>query len=129
DVTRCCFLSCSILFVIVVYLSSFYPYPVLLFFFNATAPPEIYTLSLHDALPIWRRKVVAAPRRNHSAPAVARIQTGLPARTEFRSEEHTSELQSPDHLVCRLLLEKKKKTKENISNPKTRRHIVQCDIQ
>src|SRR5215216_2943019 len=70
------------------------------FFFNDTATTEIYTLSLHDALPIcsptsrpatWTR---APPRRSSSC-------------TPRRSEEHTSELQSPDHLVCRLLLEKK----------------------
>src|SRR2546429_5810410 len=77
----------------------------LLFFFNDTATTEIYTLSLHDALPIWR-----LPR---SRIAGSRI---IPARkpwrksppTRFRSEEHTSELQSRLHLVCRLLLEKKK---------------------
>src|SRR5258708_28273295 len=73
------------------------------FFFNDTATTEIYTLSLHDALPIW-----AAgwdPRRGRrSAWRFPRF----PGRTGRRSEEHTSELQSPDHLVCRLLLEKKK---------------------
>src|SRR5258708_35176244 len=94
----------------------------LFFFFNDTATTEIYTLSLHDALPIcrapgpydaqighagargWRRVRAAAGlpgfggrRRGHGRP-----------RAEGRSEEHTSELQSPDHLVCRLLLEKKK---------------------
>src|SRR5947208_7962510 len=70
-----------------------------LFFFNDTATTEIYTLSLHDALPI-------------SSPAGTRPSCGPPTRnpvaTTARSEEHTSELQSPDHLVCRLLLEKKK---------------------
>src|SRR5215216_8059141 len=72
------------------------------FFFNDTATTDIYTLSLHDALPI------SAQRR---ALPVVRIDKSY----EFdgpagrRSEEHTSELQSPDHLVCRLLLEKKKK--------------------
>src|SRR6266581_9669802 len=70
----------------------------LCFFFNDTATTEIYTLSLHDALPILR-DAHRAPRR------------GPPARRQgrlVRSEEHTSELQSPVHLVCRLLLEKKK---------------------
>src|SRR6266581_9264527 len=69
------------------------------FFFNDTATTEIYTLSLHDALPIsrcWRPRT----RVRHTSGAG-------PAR----SEEHTSELQSPVHLVCRLLLEKKKKKK------------------
>src|SRR5215216_5903174 len=68
------------------------------FFFNDTATTEIYTLSLHDALPILddrdRGRRRRPERHHHDRP---------------RSEEHTSELQSPDHLVCRLLLEKKKK--------------------
>src|SRR3990170_8543813 len=69
----------------------------LFFFFNDTATTEIYTLSLHDALPI------SAPR---SAGGRAR-RAATPRRApRSRSEEHTSELQSPDHLVCRLLLEK-----------------------
>src|SRR5947208_3904771 len=72
---------------------------LLSFFFNDTATTEIYTLSLHDALPI-SRPVPRSPRRSRRA--VRRF-----AWAE-RSEEHTSELQSPDHLVCRLLLEKKK---------------------
>src|ERR1039457_182303 len=67
------------------------------FFFNDTATTEIYTLSLHDALPIWRgRKPQRRLRRIHRA-----------AHDQHRSEEHTSELQSPCNLVCRLLLEKK----------------------
>src|SRR5215472_9639248 len=68
------------------------------FFFNDTATTEIYTLSLHDALPIW-----VGSFRAH--------QSGSPAQGhhhDHRSEEHTSELQSLRHLVCRLLLEKKK---------------------
>src|SRR6266446_10801619 len=69
------------------------------FFFNDTATTEIYTLSLHDALPI------RSPARL-SPPASRRGSTGSPKAT--RSEEHTSELQSPCNLVCRLLLEKKK---------------------
>src|SRR6202040_4440253 len=67
------------------------------FFFNDTATTEIYTLSLHDALPI------SPPRR--SAPASPRPRPGCGGP---RSEEHTSELQSRRDLVCRLLLEKKK---------------------
>src|SRR5579872_7627149 len=67
------------------------------FFFNDTATTEIYTLSLHDALPIWPR---ARPCRRRGTPWCC---------GRLRSEEHTSELQSRPHLVCRLLLEKKKK--------------------
>src|SRR5687768_18621112 len=77
------------------------------FFFNDTATTEIYTLSLHDALPIsaflpmW---LSASP-----SPTVVVV---LPSPGGVRSEEHTSELQSRLHLVCRLLLEKKKKNKK-----------------
>src|ERR1035441_11119625 len=71
---------------------------IVFFFFNDTATTEIYTLSLHDALPISTTR---------------RPRGGLGLRPDFghsgRSEEHTSELQSLRHLVCRLLLEKKKK--------------------
>src|SRR6267154_1590310 len=72
------------------------------FFFNDTATTEIYTLSLHDALPI-QRTCAAADRTGH-----AMLHT-MYGQALARSEEHTSELQSPVHLVCRLLLEKKKK--------------------
>src|SRR5687768_18393583 len=75
------------------------------FFFNDTATTEIYTLSLHDALPISDLPDDADPR---SYP-------WLRGSKPFRSEEHTSELQSRLHLVCRLLLEKKKK-KTNITH-------------
>src|SRR2546422_5875629 len=71
------------------------------FFFNDTATTEIYTLSLHDALPIWRRMASASQRTIRRPPGGR--------RSWSRSEEHTSELQSRLHLVCRLLLEKKKK--------------------
>src|SRR5258707_12024500 len=69
------------------------------FFFNDTATTEIYTLSLHDALPISRGASPAprSPRSRSTGPC-----------TSSRSEEHTSELQSRQYLVCRLLLEKKK---------------------
>src|SRR3990170_9102517 len=79
------------------------------FFFNDTAPTEIYTLSLHDALPIWPRppRPRSPPRRRPASPQAPRPHP--PASPRPRSEEHTSELQSPDHLVCRLLLEKKKR--------------------
>src|SRR2546430_13516626 len=81
----------------------------LFFFFNDTATTEIYTLSLHDALPISDRS---------KSPECAGFRSGLPAKRRGwsfpagvrvpRSEEHTSELQSQSNLVCRLLLEKKK---------------------
>src|SRR5256885_17187731 len=71
------------------------------FFFNDTATTEIYTLSLHDALPISSSTVRHAACRVPSSTAPS-------ARMWARSEEHTSELQSPCNLVCRLLLEKKK---------------------
>src|SRR5256885_13816391 len=72
------------------------------FFFNDTATTEIYTLSLHDALPIWL--IRPTPRSTFGPVSQSRR---IDAWT--RSEEHTSELQSPCNLVCRLLLEKKKK--------------------
>src|SRR5947209_19472722 len=81
------------------------------FFFNDTATTEIYTLSLHDALPIScraaaRGRLTCSPA---PSPAVA-FEERLPplVRCTARSEEHTSELQSRQYLVCRLLLEKKK---------------------
>src|SRR2546430_6246356 len=76
----------------------------LFFFFNDTATTEIYTLSLHDALPIstgaesvWTARGQCSARR-----------LGIDSGAATRSEEHTSELQSQSNLVCRLLLEKKK---------------------
>src|SRR3712207_9083286 len=91
------------------------------FFFNDTATTEIYTLSLHDALPILppirrlhhpvqRQKL----RRNH-LPHGDLLEVVSPALA-LRSEEHTSELQSRQYLVCRLLLEKKKKININKSS-------------
>src|SRR2546430_3950238 len=71
------------------------------FFFNDTATTEIYTLSLHDALPIYH-----TPRISRRAPGAPR-EPAWPAAAAPRSEEHTSELQSQSNLVCRLLLEKK----------------------
>src|SRR5689334_24826313 len=82
------------------------------FFFNDTATTEIYTLSLHDALPIS----VPAPTPTTSSNRAPADQRALipssadSSATNTRSEEHTSELQSQFHLVCRLLLEKKKQT-------------------
>src|SRR3712207_7198160 len=97
------------------------------FFFNDTATTEIYTLSLHDALPISvksslhggpaagvpddRRMAGQRPRFAPDSGGAANCNsgTGWGDRTNYRSEEHTSELQSRQYLVCRLLLEKKKK--------------------
>src|SRR5438309_3487303 len=89
---------------------------MLLFFFNVTPSTGIYTLSLHDALPIWAfsRSRSASCRGGTSrwttppAPSWDASTTGRGWRRPPRSEEHTSELQSQFHLVCRLLLEKKK---------------------
>src|SRR5437588_12679660 len=75
------------------------------FFFNDTATTEIYTLSLHDALPISRR----CQWTHRWAPQLGRDLLRCTDRPQqWRSEEHTSELQSHSDLVCRLLLEKKK---------------------
>src|SRR5436190_19595667 len=75
---------------------------ILFFFFNDTATTEIYTLSLHDALPISSSPRTTSGRSSSSTS----IRRSTPERR--RSEEHTSELQSHSDLVCRLLLEKKK---------------------
>src|SRR5256885_4368884 len=98
------------------------------FFFNDTATTEIYTLSLHDALPISERvdrhDVYFAPVAHGADAHLPRaalqdvhvlVAVG-PRRPVVRSEEHTSELQSPCNLVCRLLLEKKKKNKNLHTN-------------
>src|SRR3712207_7360282 len=104
----------------------------LFFFFNDTATTEIYTLSLHDALPIcqplrqYHLLLVAAAEVARAHRRVRRADTGPLneptgdrdlGRVSERSEEHTSELQSRQYLVCRLLLEKKKKTTDkNVNN-------------
>src|SRR5947209_16930463 len=94
------------------------------FFFNHPPPTEIYTLSLHDALPISPadRRVGAAHDLGDllagEALDVPQRQHRLVLRRQARSEEHTSELQSRQYLVCRLLLEKKKKTQTK--NKKTK---------
>src|SRR5256885_3386981 len=112
---------------------------VLFFFFNDTATTEIYTLSLHDALPICALSVlflvVSAIMKLVRPQAIVDGFThlGLPEKLTlplgilelgctiiYRSEEHTSELQSPCNLVCRLLLEKKKQTHRHLS-----RYIIQ----
>src|SRR5256885_12820928 len=98
-------------------MSSRYTTVLLFFFFNDPATTEIYTLSLHDALPISQR--LPFPRLDRremfgdkqNLPDVMSVMRDLPvdrALRSSRSEEHTSELQSPCNLVCRLLLEKKK---------------------
>src|SRR5258708_39751838 len=80
------------------------------FFFNDTATTEIYTLSLHDALPISHSGFrFDRPNNPGALPATSPGNSNVrETLQDYRSEEHTSELQSPDHLVCRLLLEKKK---------------------
>src|SRR2546425_12981709 len=87
------------------------------FFFNDTATTEIYTLSLHDALPISltvesrNGAILIRPERRYSLDdLVSKITAkNRHEETDWRSEEHTSELQSLAYLVCRLLLEKKKR--------------------
>src|SRR2546427_9837418 len=86
---------------------------VFFFFFNDTATTEIYTLSLHDALPISHSPAWSPPRSISAAHAV---RNGTPTAAASRSEEHTSELQSQSNLVCRLLLEKKKKNTDTLTN-------------
>src|SRR5439155_23050732 len=85
-----------------------------LFFFNDPATTEIYTLSLHDALPIFL-PIQRLLWRLRSALADCKA-FGTISKRLARSEEHTSELQSRGHLVCRLLLEKKKKNNTNATN-------------
>src|SRR5262249_62251498 len=99
-------LSYSLLFLL--FLSVF---PLFLFFFNDPPPTEIYTLSLHDALPIWPTRAVVARAAASTSDSKSRSRSSAIASCSrrSRSEEHTSELQSLTNLVCRLLLEKKKK--------------------
>src|SRR3712207_7410905 len=100
----------------------------LIIFFNDTATTEIYTLSLHDALPILNRVVRRAEtgrpsgwnfgaRWSSSGSEIRKVSPAAPAtRPISRSEEHTSELQSRQYLVCRLLLEKKKHLSFHLSS-------------
>src|SRR5437879_10585087 len=81
---------------------------IIVFFFNDTATTDIYTLSLHDALPISFQKLYQKKQENNNGEFSTSLQWWQHARRSSRSEEHTSELQSPMYLVCRLLLEKKK---------------------
>src|SRR2546426_4883078 len=99
------------------------------FFFNDTATTEIYTLSLHDALPIsrWikaRSSGLSSMIKTRSGRLIASL-SGFPMQLRERSEEHTSELQSPCNLVCRLLLEKKKN--KICSNQKFSDRDKQCN--
>src|SRR3712207_7964147 len=97
------------------------------FFFNDTATTEIYTLSLHDALPISNRSDAADSAAQHqnadisgcdrvTGPIDHHVSANFfnPDAVQIRSEEHTSELQSRQYLVCRLLLEKKKNYKHHV---------------
>src|SRR5438874_8842613 len=91
------------------------------FFFNDTSTTEIYTLSLHDALPISASRspwLTTQPEKAVSRTVASR------SRFSPRSEEHTSELQSRRDLVCRLLLEKKKR-KQTSTSPSTRKTALQ----
>src|SRR5438552_11488466 len=103
------------------------------FFFTDTSTPEIYTLSLHDALPICCAELQGRETRFERTRAVYRVERHdcvgdvrdvQPGKLRERSEEHTSELQSPDHLVCRLLLEKKKKKNTTLTCINTDLHLL-----
>src|SRR2546430_11434948 len=103
---------------------------IVFFFFNDTATTEIYTLSLHDALPIYfeTARLPAARHETDRRAAERRGEVRPRRRGRTRSEEHTSELQSQSNLVCRLLLEKKK----NISPELIRAHVcppAHCTIE
>src|SRR2546427_5040037 len=105
---------------------------LIFFFFNDTATTEIYTLSLHDALPIcivgfcwgglwaWR----AACNLPSLSAAACYYGGGMTTPLEMRSEEHTSELQSQSNLVCRLLLEKKIRNRVNLMSPASRQVLI-----
>src|SRR2546430_13598486 len=111
-----------------------YAFLLFFFFFNDTATTEIYTLSLHDALPI---SAALKKNRDRKAPVtgkvievVAQYRPGLTSGVPWilghgRSEEHTSELQSQSNIVCRLLLEKKKPIRRHASLRRCRhKHIT-----
>src|SRR5947209_13570855 len=99
-------------FILLSYVTFFY-----FFFFNYAATTEIYTLSLHDALPILSTFIPAdIVARYHRMKGDEVLMVGGSSGGIGRSEEHTSELQSRQYLVCRLLLEKKKQTKNALPN-------------
>src|SRR6267143_6542957 len=93
------------------------------FFFNDTATTEIYTLSLHDALPISPAGVLRV-MEIEVEPGTLLTPTWPAGCCKARSEEHTSELQSQFHLVCRLLLEKKKKPRKQTLHKKTQEEEI-----
>src|SRR5690349_22557587 len=95
------------------------------FFLNVTATTEIYTLSLHDALPICGCRDSRGGRGHDLRDAIPARGDELRLRSRIRSEEHTSELQSRRDLVCRLLLEKKKKVYEAVHYPKVLYYVLQ----
>src|SRR5216683_7590125 len=93
------------------------------FFFNDTATTEIYTLSLHDALPIYAARAQRnALSARHTVLRLRRQARRNRKERHFRSEEHTSELQSRSDLVCRLLLEKKNQNPTDIHLADQRAH-------
>src|SRR5690606_40345108 len=105
-----CHLYTTVHFYTTIYLTTNYLSSVFFFFINDTATPKIYTLSLHDALPIYSQASVIRARTKESKippPTIRPPRSALDLNRK-RSEEHTSELQSRENLVCRLLLEKKK---------------------
>src|SRR5207253_8989595 len=107
----CCLLCMSIY---IYFFLFFYLFFFFFFFFTDTATTEIYTLSLHDALPILQHIEDEIARLEKEYADYEEVLKSEKARVQgsTRSEEHTSELQSRGHLVCRLLLEKKKKKKK-----------------
>src|SRR5438105_14315266 len=121
--------SCILIAVALVHLTD------CIFFFNDTATTEIYTLSLHDALPIWRWPVLGGTHSSSGSNRSLRCMAMARRRdcrdwfmsTETRSEEHTSELQSRVDLVCRLLLEKKKRKYVNLVPTDTAVYIEDLD--
>src|SRR5688500_19901590 len=107
-----------------------------LLFFNASAPSALHTLSLHDALPISPTSYRVRSEMRTGAPAGPRTSSSSSAGMScsvatWRSEEHTSELQSPCNLVCRLLLEKKKNAQKMINVDDVaieyNNHTLQCE--
>src|SRR5258705_4617849 len=96
------------------------------FFFNDTATTEIYTLSLHDALPICLLNASLSAVRRAPVADLQAIGASAFKSATGRSEEHTSELQSLRHLVCRLLLEKKKKIETALM--KSSRNSMSVDV-
>src|SRR2546425_4025993 len=101
--------------------------PFLFFFFNDTATTEIYTLSLHDALPIWFNFTALNTPEDHPARSMHDTFYVEGGTEQARSEEHTSELQSLAYLVCRLLLEKKKN--KRLGRGRSHREITTSSVQ